>query len=98
MDSTNAYVYGPSGTPMEQVNLSTGTVTFLISDALGSVRGVLSSSGSLTASTSYDAYGNPETTGVLPPTRPSALRAATPTRPGSSISSAATTTRRPDSS
>ncbi len=65
MDSTNAYVYGPSGTPIEQVNLSTGTVTYLISDALGSVRGVLSSSGSLTASTSYDAYGNPETTGGL---------------------------------
>jgi RHS repeat-associated protein len=65
MDSTNAYVYGPSGTPIEQVNLSTGTVTYLVSDALGSVRGVLSSSGSLTASTSYDAYGNPETTGGL---------------------------------
>jgi RHS repeat-associated protein len=65
MDSTNAYLYGPSGTPMEQVNLSSGTITYLSSDALGSVRGVVSSSGSLTASTSYDAYGNPETTGGL---------------------------------
>jgi RHS repeat-associated protein len=36
-----------------------------VDDALGSVRGVLSSSGSLTASTSYDAWGNPETTGGL---------------------------------
>ena len=25
MDSTNAYIYGPSGTPFEQVNLSSGT-------------------------------------------------------------------------
>ena len=65
MDSTNAYVYGPSGTSMEQVNLSTGAVSYLISDALGSVRGVLSSTGSLTASACYDAYGNPETTGGL---------------------------------
>jgi RHS repeat-associated protein len=65
MDSNNAYVYGPSGTPYEQVTLSTGTVQYLVSDAIGSVRGVVSSSGALTASTSYDAWGNPETTGGL---------------------------------
>jgi RHS repeat-associated protein len=65
MDSTNAYLYGPSGTPFEQVNLSTGAITYLASDALGSVRGVVSSTGTLSASTSYDAWGNPETTGGL---------------------------------
>ena len=65
MDSTNAYIYGPSGTPIEQVNLSTGSVIYLTADALGSVRGVVSSGGSLTGSTSYDAYGNPEATGGL---------------------------------
>ena len=65
MDSTNAYVYGPGSTPIEQVNLSSGTVKYLVSDSLGSVRGVVSSSGSLTASTSYDAWGDPETTGGL---------------------------------
>ena len=65
MDSTNAYLYGPSGTPIEQVNLSTGAATYLVGDALGSVRGVVSSTGSLSASTSYDAWGNPETTGGL---------------------------------
>ena len=65
MDSTNAYIYGPSGTPMEQVNLTTGTVTYLIADELGSVRGALSSNGILNGSTAYDAYGNPETTGGL---------------------------------
>jgi len=65
MDSTNSYIYGPSGTPFEQVNLSAGTIRYLDSDALGSVRGVVSSGGSLTASTSYDTWGNPETTGGL---------------------------------
>ena len=65
MDSTNAYVYGPSGTPFEQVNLSTGAITYLVADALGSVRGVVGATGSLSASTSYDAWGNPETTGGL---------------------------------
>jgi RHS repeat-associated protein len=65
MDSTNAYIYGSSGTPFEQVNLSIGAITYLVADALGSVRGVVSSAGSLTASTSYDAWGNPETTGGL---------------------------------
>ncbi len=63
MDSDNAYIYGPSGTPFEQVNLSSGTITYLVADALGSVRGIVNSAGSLTDSTSYDAWGNPETFG-----------------------------------
>ena len=65
MDSTNVYIYGSSGTPMEQVNLTTGAVTYLIADELGSVRGVLGSSGIVAGFTSYDAYGNPESTGGL---------------------------------
>jgi len=66
LDSDNAYIYGPSNTPIEQVNLSTGAVKYLVSDALGSVRGVVNGSdGSLTASTAYDAWGNPETAGGL---------------------------------
>jgi RHS repeat-associated protein len=65
MDSTNAYLYGPGSTPIEQVNLSSGTIKYLVSDALGSVRGIVNSSGSLTHSTTYDAWGNPETTGGL---------------------------------
>ena len=64
-DSTNAYIFASSDTPIEQVNLSSGALVYLIADALGSVRGLLSSTGSLTASTSYDAYGNPETAGGL---------------------------------
>jgi YD repeat-containing protein len=65
MNSTNAYVFAGSGTPLEQVNLSTGTADYLVADSLGSVRGVAASSGSLVGTTDYDAWGNPETTGGL---------------------------------
>jgi hypothetical protein len=47
------------------VNLSSGTINYLAADALGSVRGVVSSTGALTASTSYGACGSPETSGGL---------------------------------
>jgi RHS repeat-associated protein len=65
MDSDNAYVYGPGHTPIEQVDLSTGEVSYLVADVLGSVRGIVGASGDLIASTSYDAWGNPQTTGGL---------------------------------
>ncbi|MCU1493585.1 MAG: hypothetical protein JWO62_1349, partial [Acidimicrobiaceae bacterium] len=65
MDGKNAYLYGPGSTPVEQVNLSSGTIQYLASDALGSVRGVVSASGALTSSTAYGAYGTPETSGGL---------------------------------
>jgi RHS repeat-associated protein len=65
MDSTNAYVYGPGDTPIKEINLSAGTVHYLVSDQLGSVRGIVDSTGDLDASTSYDAWGNPETAGGL---------------------------------
>jgi RHS repeat-associated protein len=61
MDSGNAYVYDGYAIPVEQVSLSSGAVTYLLADSLGSVRGVVNSTGSLTASTSYDAWGNPST-------------------------------------
>jgi RHS repeat-associated protein len=65
MDSGSACIYTLGVAPAEQVNLSTGAITYLITDSLGSVRGVVSGSGSLTATTSYDAWGNPETSGGL---------------------------------
>jgi RHS repeat-associated protein len=65
MDSVNAYIYDGSLAPAEQVSLSSGTITYLVTDALGSVRGTVGSSGSLTATTSYSAWGAPETTGGL---------------------------------
>ncbi len=65
MDSTRAYIYAGGGTPAEQVSLASGTAVYLVADLLGSVRGTVSSAGALTASTNYDAWGNPETTGGL---------------------------------
>ena len=65
MDSGNAYIYTGGVAPAEQVNLATGSIMYLVTDSLGSVGGVVNSSGTLTATTSYDAWGNPETTGGL---------------------------------
>lgn len=70
MDSANAYIYLGNGAPAEQVNLATGVVTYLVTDALGSVRGTVSSSGALTGTTSYDAWGNPASSGGLTATTP----------------------------
>jgi RHS repeat-associated protein len=71
MDSASAYVYaGSQYTPVEQVNLSTGAATYLVSDSLGSVRGTVNSTGALTGTTSYDAWGNPQAAGGLTATTP----------------------------
>ena len=64
MDSTNAYVYGPGNAPIEQVNLATGTITYLMSDLLGSVRGTIDSSGTLTNTATYDAWGTASNGGL----------------------------------
>jgi len=70
MDSGNAYIYTSGTAPAEQVNLSTGAITYLVTDTLGSVRGTVNSSGTLTGTASYDAWGNPETSGGLTATTP----------------------------
>ncbi|MBO0830797.1 MAG: RHS repeat-associated core domain-containing protein [Actinobacteria bacterium] len=70
MDGTNAYIYDGALAPAEQVSLSTGTITYLVTDFLGSVRGCVNASGALTATTSYDAWGDPQTTGGLIATTP----------------------------
>ena len=65
-DGNNAYIYaGQSTAPIEQVNLSNGNENFMMTDALGSVRGVVDSGGALIGTASYDAWGNPETAGGL---------------------------------
>jgi YD repeat-containing protein len=61
----NAYLYTTGAAPAEQVSLATGTVTYLVADLLDSVRGTVSPAGALTATTAYDGWGNPETTGGL---------------------------------
>jgi RHS repeat-associated protein len=71
MDSANAYIYsGGTAPPAEQVNLATGAITYLVTDSLGSVRATVNSSGALTGTTSYDAWGKPVTTGGLTASTP----------------------------
>jgi RHS repeat-associated protein len=57
-DGTNDYIYGPSATPVEQIGVSSGTTSYLLSDELGSIRGITNSSGTVTGSESYDPWGN----------------------------------------
>jgi RHS repeat-associated protein len=56
-DGANSYIYGPDGTPIEQIS-SGGTPTYLLADQLGSTRALTNSSGSVTATFSYDPWGN----------------------------------------
>ncbi len=56
-DSSHDYVYGPSGTPIEQVNEATGAATYLYTDQLGSVVMEADQSGTVTASQAYAPYG-----------------------------------------
>jgi RHS repeat-associated protein len=65
MDSASAYIHTGGTAPAEQVSLSTGKITYLSADTLGSVRGIISPAGTLTATTSYDTWGNPKTPGGL---------------------------------
>ncbi len=56
-DGTTSYLYGPAGLPIEQIS-SAGTPTYLLHDQLGSTRLLTSSAGAVTATYTYDAYGN----------------------------------------
>ena len=56
-DGTNSYIYGSDGLPIEQIS-SAGTVTYLHHDQQGSTRLLTGSTGTVTGSTTFDAYGN----------------------------------------
>ncbi len=56
-DGASSYLYGPDGLAAEQIS-SAGTPTYLLQDQLGSTRLVTSSTGAVTATYTYDAYGN----------------------------------------
>lgn len=55
-DGQSTFIYGPAGLPVEQIS-STGTVTYLHHDQLGSTRLITSSSGAKVGSYNFDAYG-----------------------------------------
>jgi RHS repeat-associated protein len=62
-DTTNSYIYGPGGLPIEQVN-SEGHVTYLHHDQQGSTRLITGSTGSVEGKCSYNAYGAPTCEGT----------------------------------
>ena len=63
-DDTNSYIYGLGGLPIEQINTSTGTVTYLHHDQAGSTRLLTSSTGTVTGKCTYSAYGIPTCEGT----------------------------------
>jgi RHS repeat-associated protein len=63
-DGTNSYIYGPGGLPIEQINTSTGTVTYLHHDQAGSTRLLTGSTGTVTGKCTYSAYGTPTCEGT----------------------------------
>jgi RHS repeat-associated protein len=59
-----AFLYGPGGIPVEQINNTTGTVTYLHHDQAGSTRLLTGSTGTVTGKCSYGAYGTPTCEGT----------------------------------
>ena len=57
-------MYGPGNVPIEQVNNTTGTVTYLHHDQAGSTRLLTGSTGTVTGKCSYSAYGTPTCEGT----------------------------------
>jgi RHS repeat-associated protein len=57
-------MYGPGGLPVEQINNTTGTVTYLHHDQEGSTRLLTGSTGTVTGKCSYSAYGTPTCEGT----------------------------------
>ena len=55
-DGTNSYIYGPSGLPIEGVTAG-GSVTYYHHDQLGSTTLLTSATGAVTATYTYDSYG-----------------------------------------
>jgi RHS repeat-associated protein len=58
-DNTNDYIYGPTGTPVEQISLTTNTLTYLTYTPTNSTWTTTNATGDLTGYWGYDAYGTP---------------------------------------
>jgi len=56
-DGSSSYVYGLGGSPVEQIS-SSGTVTYLHQDQLGSTRLLTDSTGTVTGTYTFDSFGN----------------------------------------
>ncbi|WP_168203858.1 RHS repeat-associated core domain-containing protein [Humibacter ginsenosidimutans] len=56
-DGTTAYIYGPSGTPVEQLGVNGSDSQYYFADTHGSTIELTNSSGAVDGSYSYDAWG-----------------------------------------
>jgi RHS repeat-associated protein len=56
-DSTNSYIYGPGGIPIEQINTAQGKALYLHHDQQGSTRLLTNSIGKTEATFTYGPYG-----------------------------------------
>src|ERR1700733_9909710 len=83
--TTCSFIYGPGDLPIEHINDTTGTVTYLHHDQAGSTRLITGSTGTVTGKCSYGPYGTQ-------------TREGTDTTPGSSTCVRESTTRNPESS
>lgn len=63
-DGTNSYIYGPGSLPIEQINNSTGAISYLHHDQAGSTRLITGSTGTVTGKCTYSAYGTPTCEGT----------------------------------
>ena len=56
-DESYSYIYGPDSTPVEAVENSTGTASYLHEDVIGSVRLATSTTGAVVAVNEFNSYG-----------------------------------------
>lgn len=56
-DDSYSYVYGPNLTPIEQIDETSGVVTYLHGDLIGSVRLITDANGDVAGASYYDEYG-----------------------------------------
>jgi RHS repeat-associated protein len=63
-NAATALMYGPNNLPIEQINNSTGTVSYLHHDQAGSTRLLTGSTGTVTGKCTYSPYGTPTCEGT----------------------------------
>jgi RHS repeat-associated protein len=57
-DATNTYLYGLGSSPYAQINNTTGAITYLHADQLGSTRTTTDNTATTTGTWTFDTYGN----------------------------------------
>jgi RHS repeat-associated protein len=63
-DGNNFYVYGPDGSPLEQITGTMGTALWFHHDQLGSTRALTNQLGAVVATFTYSAYGGSSSLGA----------------------------------